>query len=213
MGRRASAHLGVRVGVQRLGCGLGDAARVLESLGRPETQEPTRGGGRGRRPSVAAGPGCRARAGVPPGRTHLAPRAGPALGAPPPGSRRRARPPGAAASSWGWGDGQPGPRICPAPPPPRRVRARRSPTPGPVLPAGPVRSAGATASHRRVPQPRREKSLIPGGGARAGTRGCLHPPAQRSPPQPPLDRCSDSASSPTSAAPGNPHKFLRRQSG
>lgn len=164
---------------------------------------------------AAAAGRCRAQAGVPPGRTHLAPRAGPALGAPPPGSRRRARPQGAAASSWGWGG-----RSARTPHLSRtsaalEVRARRPPTPVPVLPAGPVRSAppapppaaAESRSHSR------EKSLIPGGGARAGTQGPPPPtgPAVAAPGLPWTDARTPLA--PRPEAPGNPRRFLHGQRG
>lgn len=131
-------------------------------------------GGHGAKPSGVTGrsaPG----AGSPLG-AHLAPGAGPALAEPRPGSRRTARPPAAAASSWGAESVSRGPR-CPAPGAPH--------LPGPSC----LRESG---SRRQPPPPKSlsssgEKSLIPGGGAAGGDPGArLHPPSPTSPPPPPL---------------------------
>lgn len=57
---------------------------------------------------------CSALDGVLPCRTHLSPWAGPTLGEPLPGSRRRAQPPGAAASSSVRETGSQDSRLCPS---------------------------------------------------------------------------------------------------
>lgn len=113
------------------------------------------------------------------GSAHLSPSAGPALGAPLPGSRRRARPPGAAASSWV------GETVSQAP---AAVAG-----PSPAHPDPQSRSCLPSTGSRRQPLPpsRRhsgEKSLIRGAELRAGSRAARPPPrvpkATAPPPQP-----------------------------
>lgn len=151
---------------------------------------------------------CSVLDGVLPGRAHLFPCAGPALGAPLPRSRRRAWPPGAAASSWVWETVSRDPRLCPSAPAALAGPCPALPAPSPGLACG---SAGSL--RQPPPQSRgghsREKSLILGGGAAGGDPGArLHPPSQRSPPPPPLPWTDDltplNVKTPPPMASGNP---------
>lgn len=188
--------------------------RVLEGLGRPGRRRGLCMGGRGLRPSVGprgwaqgrAGPSCS----YPPRSPAWARARGALARIPAQSTATRSR-----SFILGVGDSQPGPHIGLAPPPPWRP-SLALPNPQSVLPAGPVwsgpRAPPPAAAESRSPQPQREKSLIPGGGARAGTRGRLHPPAQRPLPPTPrqIDRCSTPLKAPPPTAPGNPPRSADR---
>lgn len=190
----------MRFGKRRAGRGgSGESEESQEACARRPV-----GGNPGRRRSAAAVTGCSALDGVLLCRAHLSPCAGPALQAPLPGFRRRARPPGAAASFWvGETDSQ-DPRLRPSAP---TALVGPSPAiPGPesrsCLPVRWLPPPAAAA----VPQPQHRKVPNPGGGAAGGDlRARLHPPSQRSPPPLPWtdDRTHFSVKTPTSGGSGN----------
>ena len=112
--------------------------------------------------------------------THLSPWPGPTLGAPLPGSRRRAQPPGAAASSSVREMGSQDSHLCPS--------ASAGLSPALSHPQSrsclPVRGS---RRQRKVPDPK-------GAERRAGTQAARpHPSSQRSPPLLPLPATDDQA--------------------
>lgn len=115
-----------------------------------------------------------------PGGAHLSPCAGPARGAPLPGSRRRVRPPGAAASSWVEETVSSLSLI------PRSYRggspAHPYPCPGLACPSTGSRRQPLLQSRRHS----REKSPIRGAELRAGSQAARPPPSvpEAAPPLP-----------------------------